>query len=196
MISLIDIYEWYLDLPEVKTLSSYKSLRSRLGNPVRNIGKNLRISELTLEHVRQYSTSRSKDKSPWGKCDHMSTATIHKEIGSLKAMLNMAVRYTKIEKNPNETFDKPSFLIYKHDFKSISHLSDELLGLLFRTICVYQNDKKADIEVDPRIELAFRFMKTRFDYDDQKYMKRVVANRLNAKKNSKNKEPVLDPYNI
>ena len=95
-----------------------------------------------------------------------------------------------------ETFDKPSFLIYKHDFKSISHLSDELLGLLFRTIFVYQNDKKADIEVDPRIDQAFRFLKTRFDYDDQKYMKRVVANRLNAKKNSKNKEPVLDPYKI
>ncbi len=60
---------------------------------------------------------------------------------------------------------------------------------------MYQNDKKADIEVDLRIDQAFRFLKTRFDYDDQKYMKRVVANRLNAKKNIKNKEPVLDPYN-
>ena len=48
---------------------------------------------------------------------------------------------------------------------------------------MYQNDKKADIEVDLRIDQAFRFLKTRFDYDDQKYMKRVVANRLNAKKN-------------
>ena len=50
-----------------------------------------------------------------------------------------------------ESFDKPSFLIYKHDFNSISYLSDELLGLLFRTICEYQNDKKARIDVDPRI---------------------------------------------
>ena len=41
-----------------------------------------------------------------------------------------------------ESFDKPSFLIYKHDFNSISYFSDELLGLLFRTICEYQNDKK------------------------------------------------------
>ena len=41
-----------------------------------------------------------------------------------------------------ESFDKPSFLIYKHDFNSISYFSDELLGLLFRTICEYQNDDK------------------------------------------------------
>ena len=47
-----------------------------------------------------------------------------------------------------------------------------------------------------RIEQAFRFMKTRFDYDDEKYMKRVNANRLNAKKNSKNIENGLEPDQI
>ena len=95
-----------------------------------------------------------------------------------------------------ESFDKPSFLIYKHDFNSISYFSDELLGLLFRTICEYQNDKKARIDVDPRIMQAFQFFKTRFEYDDKKYKKRVVANRLNAKKNSKNKEKGLEPDQI
>jgi len=95
-----------------------------------------------------------------------------------------------------ESFDKPSFLIYKHDFNSISYFSDELLGLLFRTICEYQNDKKAHMDVDPRIEQAFRFMKTRFDYDDKKYMKTVIANRINAKKNSKKKEKGLEPDKI
>ena len=92
-----------------------------------------------------------------------------------------------------ESYDKASFLIYKHDFNSISYLSDELLGLLFRTICEYQNDKNARLNVDSKIEQAFRFMKTRFDYDDKQYMKRVNANRLNAKKNTKKKEHVLEP---
>jgi len=84
-----------------------------------------------------------------------------------------------------ESYDKASFLIYKHDFNSISYLSDELLGLLFRTICEYQNDKKAHMDVDPRIEQAFQFFKTRFEYDDKKYMKTVIANRFNAKKTQK-----------
>ena len=66
-----------------------------------------------------------------------------------------------------ESFDKPSFLIYKHDFNSVSDLSNEELWLLFRTICEYQNDKKADI--DPRIKQAFRFFKTQFDYDEKVY---------------------------
>ena len=95
-----------------------------------------------------------------------------------------------------ESFDKASFLIYKHDFNSISYLSDELLGLLFRTIGEYHNDKNARLNADPRIEQAFRFMKTRFDYDDKQYMKRVNANRLNGKKNSKKKEKVLEPNQI
>ena len=95
-----------------------------------------------------------------------------------------------------ESFDKASFLIYKHDFNSISYLSDELLGLLFRTICEYHNDKNARLNADPRIEQAFRFMKTRFDYDDKQYMKRVNANRLNGKKNSKKKEKVFEPNQI
>ena len=95
-----------------------------------------------------------------------------------------------------ESFDKPSFLIYKHDFNSISYFSDELLGLLFRTICEYQNDKKARIDVDPRIMQAFQFFKTQFEYDDKKYMKQVKANRLTAKKNSKNKKKGLEPDQI
>ena len=95
-----------------------------------------------------------------------------------------------------ESYDKVSFLIYKQDFNSISYLSDELLGLLFRTIDEYHNDKNARLNVDSKIEQAFRFMKTRFDYDDEKYMKRVNANRLNAKKNSKNKENGLEPDQI
>ena len=92
-----------------------------------------------------------------------------------------------------ESYDKASFLIYKHDFNSISYLSDELLGLLFRTIGEYHNDKNARLNVDSRIEQAFRFMKTRFDYDDKQYMIRVNANRLNAKKNTKKKEHGLEP---
>ena len=95
-----------------------------------------------------------------------------------------------------ESFDKPSFLIYKHDFNSVSDLSNEELVLLFRTICEYQNDKKARIDVDPRIMQAFQFFKTRFEYDDKKYMKRVIANRSNGKKNSKNKEKGLEPDQI
>ena len=87
-----------------------------------------------------------------------------------------------------ESFDKPSFLIYKHNFNSISYFSNELLGLLFRTICEYQNDKMAHMDVDPRIEQAFYFFKTRFEYDDKKYAKTVIANRKMLKTTQRKKK--------
>ena len=54
----------------------------------------------------------------------------------------------------------------------------------------------AHMDVDPRIEQAFYFFKTRFEYDDKKYAKTVIANRKNAKKNSKKKEKGLEPDQI
>ena len=86
----------------------------------------------------------------------------------------------------DEPYEKKSFLIYKHFFMSISHLSDEDLGLLFRTICEYQGDRSNLEYVDPKIEIAFKFYKNQFDLDDERYKKRVNANRKNALKNVKN----------
>ena len=82
------------------SLSSYNTLKGRLRNPVYKIGEKLKVSELSLELIRQFSVSRSQDSSPWEKQNHIATATIHNEISSLKSMLNTAVRYNKIETNP------------------------------------------------------------------------------------------------
>ena len=82
------------------SLSSYNTLKRRLRNPVYKIGETLKVSELSLELIRQLCVSRSQDSSPWEKQNHIATATIHNEISSLKSMLNTAVRYNKIETNP------------------------------------------------------------------------------------------------
>ena len=87
----------------------------------------------------------------------------------------------------DEPFDKKSFLIYKHDYNSVSYLSNEDLGLLFRTICEYENDKTGYFEIDPRIQQAFHFFKTRLDFDEKRYFEKTVKrNRKNAEKNKKN----------
>ena len=55
MISLGEIYRWYLDLPEVMSLSSYNTLKGRLWTSVHKIGNKLRVSELSLEQIPVYS---------------------------------------------------------------------------------------------------------------------------------------------
>ena len=141
MISLGEIYKWYLDLPEVISLSSYNTIKGRLGNPVYKIGEKLRVSELSLELIRQYSVSRSQDSSPWKKQDHIATATIHKEISSLKSMLNTAVRYNKIETNPIMDASMPK--LSNSRMLSISH--DDYLRLM----------ECADEHIKPVLTMAY-----------------------------------------
>ena len=87
----------------------------------------------------------------------------------------------------DEPFDSPRFMIYKYHCKSVLHLSNDNLGLLFRTICEYQIDKDSLDKIDPRIAQVFPFFKNQFDLDDKKYQKKVDANRRNTQKNKKYK---------
>ena len=77
----------------------------------------------------------------------------------------------------DEPFDSPRFMIYKYHCKSVLHLSNDNLGLLFRTICEYQIDKDSLDKIDPRIAQVFPFFKNQFDLDDKKYQKKVDANK-------------------
>ena len=72
----------------------------------------------------------------------------------------------------DEPFDSPRFMIYKYHCKSVLHLSNDNLGLLFRTICEYQIDKDSLDKIDPRIAQVFPFFKNQFDLDDKKYQKK------------------------
>ena len=65
----------------------------------------------------------------------------------------------------DEPFDSPRFMIYKYHCKSVLHLSNDNLGLLFRTICEYQIDKDSLDKIDPRIAQVFPFFKNQFDLD-------------------------------
>jgi len=150
MISLGEIYKWYLDLPEVKSLSSYNTLKGRLWNPVHKIGNKLRISELSLELIRQFSVSRSQEPSPWKKQNHIATATIHKEISSLKSMLNTAVRYNKIETNPIKDASMPKLSnsrmlsISHYDFMHLLECAEEHIKPVL-TMAYYEPMRKDEI---------------------------------------------------
>lgn len=82
--------------------------------------------------------------------------------------------------------DKESFLIYKSFYEPIKYLSNEKLGKLFRAIFEYQiNDI---VYIDEDIRMAFEFFKNQFRIDDEKYQKRIEANRENGKKGGRPKK--------
>ena len=85
-----------------------------------------------------------------------------------------------------------SFLLYKDFFNSIEHFSDEELGRLFRVLHEYQRSENWSEEqensIHPSIKVAFNFYRNQFRLDEEKYQKRLIANRINALKGGRPKK--------
>ena len=99
-LTLNELRKWYLSLSEVRNLSTYNTLLSRVAHPVRIIGESKYASSLSLDDIEHYRLSRGKEESRWSKNNKVTAATINKEISAFKSMLNFAVKYGKIESNP------------------------------------------------------------------------------------------------
>ena len=99
-LTLNELRKWYLSLSEVRNLSTYNTLLSRVAHPVRLIGESKYASSLSLDDIEHYRLSRGKEESRWSKNNKVTAATINKDISAFKSMLNFAVKYGKIESNP------------------------------------------------------------------------------------------------
>lgn len=76
--------------------------------------------------------------------------------------------------------NKQTFVLYVKYFDTLKDLNDAALGILFRAILVYQKTgQEIDLPVD--IKIAFAFIKTQLDIDNQKY-EDVLEKRSNAGK--------------
>ena len=81
--------------------------------------------------------------------------------------------------------ERPSFLMYKADYPSIKHLTDENLGKLTRAVFEYHNNR--ELKLEPEVQMALNFLKKQFQLDHIKWGKKVVAQRANGKKGGRPK---------
>ena len=81
--------------------------------------------------------------------------------------------------------ERPSFLMYKADYPSIKHLTDENLGKLTRGIFEYHNNR--ELKLEPEVQMALNFLKKQFKLDHIKWEKKVAAQRANGKKGGRPK---------
>jgi integrase len=84
------VVEWYLNLPEVMGLRSYRSRSNSLISYAARLGVSKTIVSLSTDDINIARKTR----------DSALPATHNRELSYLKACLNMAVRYGKIESNP------------------------------------------------------------------------------------------------
>ena len=84
--------------------------------------------------------------------------------------------------------ERPSFLMYKADYPSIKHLTDENLGKLTRAVFEYHNNR--ELKLEPEVQMALNFLKKQFKLDQRKWEKKVAAQRDNGKKGGRPKSSV------
>ena len=81
--------------------------------------------------------------------------------------------------------ERPSFLMYKADYPSIKHLTDENLGKLTRAVFEYHNNR--ELKLEPEVQMALNFLKKQFQLDHIKWEKKVAAQRANGEKGGRPK---------
>ena len=81
--------------------------------------------------------------------------------------------------------ERPSFLMYKADYPSIKHLTDENLGKLTRGVFEYHNNR--ELKLEPEVQMALNFLKKQFQLDHIKWEKKVAAQRANGEKGGRPK---------
>ncbi|MBT3226837.1 MAG: site-specific integrase [Deltaproteobacteria bacterium] len=100
MSSVGKLKDWYLDLHEVKGLSSVQTIKARLKNILRILGADTTVNQLNKKLITQYRNTRKAEPSTRRKDQLVAVATVNKEITALKVMLNKALEDELIESNP------------------------------------------------------------------------------------------------
>ena len=97
-VNLIELLDWYLDLAEVRQKRTYHDIRLCINNFINRIG-NIPVSQLTPELIEKFRKLRLTEISKTKKRP-VKPSTINRDIANLRAMLNKAVDFSKLEFNP------------------------------------------------------------------------------------------------
>ncbi len=99
-LSLGEICEWYLKLPEVKAKDSFIRDEEFTQHLKRILGESIKIKYITPGKLESYQQQRLSEPSPRHKGETIRPATVNKEITCLKTIFNRAVRHKKLIHNP------------------------------------------------------------------------------------------------
>ena len=77
---------------------------------------------------------------------------------------------------------KKSFILYDSYFEQLSMLSMEERGQLVTAIYEYRHTGKLNIEPSPVVMMAFSFIRSNMDRDNEEYEERCAQNRSNGAK--------------
>jgi integrase len=106
--TLGELCQWYLKLPEVKAKDSYGRDKDFLGHLKRLLGEGTKAKYITVGKIESYQSTRLFEPSPRHLGENIRPATVNKEVSCLKTIFNKAIHHGKLKYNPIDKVKKLS----------------------------------------------------------------------------------------
>ena len=91
--TLNELFQWYLNLSEVKAKRAYRRVEVRTKALGRLLNIQERVGDLTVRKLELYVAQRSSEDSPANRGEKIAPKTVKEELNFLRSMINKAVDY-------------------------------------------------------------------------------------------------------
>lgn len=102
--TLGEVFDWFLQLPEVQELDAYKRFRSQITALRRLINPGQLIRDLNVGQLEIYIRERLKEPSPSKPGQNIAPKTVKEELNLLRNVMNRALRYEVISSVPIQRY--------------------------------------------------------------------------------------------
>ena len=99
-VTLDQLFDWFLNLQEVKALDSYVRMAQQIKSLSRLINTSQVVRDLTSHQLDEYAYRRLQESSPTKRGQTIAPKTVKEELNLLRNILNRALRYEFISKIP------------------------------------------------------------------------------------------------
>ena len=91
--TLNELFQWYLNLSEVKAKRAYRRVEVRTKALGRLLNIQERVGDLTVRKLELYVAKRSSEDLPANRGEKIAPKTVKEELNLLRSMINKAVDY-------------------------------------------------------------------------------------------------------
>ena len=95
-VTLSEIFDWYLSLPETKKKRAFRRIEARIKSLRRLLNAEGKVQELTVRQLEFFVAQRTLEDSPMKKVEKIAPKTLKEELSLLKSIFKKAVEFGEL----------------------------------------------------------------------------------------------------
>ena len=99
-VTLSEIFDWYLRLPETKKKRAFRRIEARIKSLRRLLNAEGKVQELTVRQLELFVAQRTLEDSPMKKGEKIAPKTVKEELSLLKSIFKKAVEFGELPAVP------------------------------------------------------------------------------------------------